>query len=121
MKVLIIDDEEDVRRIATLSLTHVGRFEVVVATGGDEGLALALTERPDVILLDVMMPHIDGPATLTALRANPHTRDIPVIFVTARAMTAEIDELRALGVRGVLTKPFNAMTLADDMKAVLGL
>lgn len=119
MKVLIIDDEEDVRRIAFLSLVNVGRFEVVEASSGEEGVSKARIERPDAILLDVMMPQMDGPATFARLASDEATRDIPVIFVTARAMTTEIDRLKQLGARGVLTKPFNAMTLPDDVKAIL--
>ena len=119
MKVLIIDDEEDVRRIAALSLVHVGHFRVVEASGGREGVAVARAERPDVVLLDVMMPGMDGPTTLAALREDPDTRDIPIVFVTARAMSAELEPLRRLGAKGVLTKPFNAMTLPHDLEAVL--
>ena len=119
MKVLIIDDEADVRRIASLSLVHVGRFEVVEASGGREGVAVAHAEKPDVILLDVMMPGMDGPTTFAALRDDPATRDIPIVFVTARAMSAELEPLRSLGAKGVLTKPFNAMTLPKDLESVL--
>ena len=119
MKVLIIDDEEDVRRIALLSLVHVGHFAVVEASGGAQGIEIARTEKPDVILLDVMMPGMDGPTTLAKLREDAATRDIPIVFVTARAMSAELEPLRALGAKGVLTKPFNAMTLPRDLEAVL--
>ena len=119
MKILIIDDEEDVRRIVSLSLVHVGHFEVVEAAGGEEGMAMARSEKPDAILLDVMMPVVDGPATLAALRADPLTRDIPVIFVTAWAMSTEVDRLRTLGAKGVLTKPFDAMAISDAVKAIL--
>jgi two-component system OmpR family response regulator len=119
LKVLIIDDEEDVRKIAVLSLVHVGGMEVVEASGGAEGLRLATAESPDAILLDVSMPGMDGPTTLASLKADPATAAIPVIFVTARAMEKEIEELKALGARGVLTKPFNAMSLAADVRAML--
>lgn len=119
MKILIIDDEEDVRRIAHLSLAHVGKHEVLEATTGAAGIEKARTERPDAILLDVMMPAMDGPTTFAALQADPATRTIPVVFVTARAMAAEIEPLRALGVRGVLIKPFDAMTLPEELARVL--
>ena len=120
MKVLIIDDEEDVRKIAVLSLVHVGGMDVREASGGAEGLRLAAAEKPDAILLDVSMPGMDGPTTLAALKADPVTAPIPVIFVTARAMEKEIEDLKALGAEGVLTKPFNAMNLAEDVRAMLG-
>jgi CheY-like chemotaxis protein len=119
MKILIIDDEEDVRRIATLSLVHVGGFEVIEACSGEEGLRLAREQRPDAILLDVMMPVMDGPATLAALREDPRTRDIPVLFVTARATPAEVEDLESLGAKGILTKPFHALSFPDQLKAVL--
>lgn len=119
MKVLIIDDEEDVRRIAFLSLVHVGHFLVVEASSGEEGLVKARSEQPDAILLDAMMPVIDGPATLAKLRDDASTRHIPVVFVTASSMPAEVDRLRALGVKGVLTKPFNAMTLAYELESMI--
>jgi len=120
MKVLIIDDEDDIRRIACLSLTRVGKMEVVDASGGPEGVKKAASERPDAILLDVMMPGLDGPATLAALRSNPATAEIPVVFLTAKAMASEIERLLGLGARGVLTKPFDPMSLPQELKSCLG-
>lgn len=119
MKVLIIDDEEDVRSVANLSLTRVGGMTVVEAAGGEEGLALARAERPDFILLDLMMPGMDGAATLRALQSDPRTSDIPVVFLTAKAMASEVRRLRDLGAKGVVVKPFNPMTLAAEVRAVL--
>ena len=119
MKILIIDDEPDIRRIARFSLSKVGRMDVVEADGGAAGVALATTERPDVILLDVMMPAMDGPATLAALRAQPETAAIPVVFLTAKVLASEVDRLRELGAAGVLAKPFNPMTLPDQVRAAL--
>jgi len=120
MKVLIIDDENDIRRIARLGLERVGKMQVVDAASGADGLAKARAEKPDVVLLDVMMPGQDGPATLKSLRADPETAAIPVIFLTAKVLTDEVERLRALGAKGVLTKPFDAMTLAEQVRAVLG-
>ena len=111
MKVLIIDDEADIRRIARLSLTRVGKMDVVEADGGEAGLREAAAQKPDVILLDVMMPAMDGPATLAALKADPATSSIPVLFLTARALGSEVERLRALGALGVLTKPFDPIAL----------
>ena len=119
MRVLIIDDEDDVSRVALLSLVNVGKMEVERAAAALEGIERATTFQPDVILLDVMMPGMDGRATLAALRSRPETASIPVVFVTARAMKAEIDELKSLGAKGVLTKPFNALTLPYDLKKVV--
>ena len=119
MKVLIIDDENDIRRIARLGLERVGKMQVVDAASGADGLVKARAEKPDVVLLDVMMPGQDGPATLKSLRSDPETAAIPVIFLTAKALTDEVERLRALGAKGVLTKPFDAMTLAEQVRALL--
>jgi CheY-like chemotaxis protein len=119
MKILIIDDEADIRRIAHLALGRVGAMEVFEATCGAEGLRKAQDAQPDAILLDVMMPGLDGPSTLAALRSNPVTAAIPVIFLTAKAMLSELDGLRDLGVAGVLTKPFDPMALAGQVRAAL--
>ena len=119
MKVLLIDDEDDIRKVARLSLARVGKMEVVDAAGGLEGVRRAEDESPDVILLDVMMPGLDGPSTLAALRSNAKTAGIPVVFLTAKAMPAEIERLRSLGVKGVLIKPFDPMTLPAQLRAVL--
>jgi CheY-like chemotaxis protein len=119
VKILIIDDEGDIRKIARLSLSRVGGMDVVEADGGPDGVRKAEAERPDAILLDVMMPGMDGPATLAMLRAGESTAKIPVIFLTAKAMSSEIDRLKALGAIGVLTKPFDPMKLAAEVKAAL--
>jgi two-component system, OmpR family, response regulator len=120
MKVLIIDDDDDLRLIARLSLARVGGMTVAEAASGAAGLESARVDRPDVILLDVMMPGMDGAATLAALRQDPATAAIPVVFLTAKAMRGEVERLRALGAAGVLTKPFDPRTLADDLRAVIG-
>lgn len=120
MKILVIDDEDDIRRISRLALVRVGGMDVVDAASGVSGLALAIAEAPDAILLDVMMPGRDGPETLSLLRADPRTAHIPVIFLTAKAMASEVERLRALGAAGVLTKPFDPMSLAANVRAILG-
>lgn len=119
MKVLIIDDEDDIRSVAALSLGILGGVEVVEAESGPDGISMAESEKPDVILLDMMMPEMDGPATLAALRDNTQTNSIPVIFLTARAMTAEVERLKQMGAKGILTKPFDPAQLAVQVKAIL--
>jgi CheY-like chemotaxis protein len=111
MKVLVVDDDDDVRRITALSLSAVGGFATVEARNGREGVEVALREQPDLILLDVMMPGMDGPQTLGALRRQALTAGIPVVFLTAKAMQSEIDRLEQLDVCGVLSKPFDPVTL----------
>jgi CheY-like chemotaxis protein len=120
MKVLIIDDEEDTRSIASMSLSILGGLEVVEAESGNEGVSKAEQERPDVILLDMMMPVMDGSQTLMALQNNAGTRHIPVIFLTAKAMTSEIEKLKRMGAIGVLTKPFDPTLLANQVRQILG-
>jgi CheY-like chemotaxis protein len=119
MKALIVDDEEDIRRIIRLSLERVGGMQVCEAPDGTVGLAAALRGRPDVILLDVMMPGQDGPATLAALRAEPATAAIPVVFLTARVVPGECRRLTDLGALGVIVKPFDPMTLPQQILDLL--
>ena len=119
MKVLIIDDEEDVRYIARISLGRVEGMTVLEASSGEEGLAVARAEAPDCILLDVMMPDMDGEATLDALRQDPATSSIPVVFLTAVVMTEDIRRLKALGAQGVIRKPFDPRSLGRTLREVL--
>jgi Response regulator containing a CheY-like receiver domain and an HTH DNA-binding domain len=120
VKVLVIDDEEDVRYVAQLSLGRVGGMTVVEATNGEEGVARAAVEHPDFILLDMMMPGMDGAATFRALRRGAETSHIPVVFLTAKAMASEVQRLKDLGAKGVVLKPFDPMTLAAEIRAILG-
>ena len=119
MKVLIIDDEPDVRSVARLSLGRVGQMDVVELPGGVEAVATAKSERPDVILLDLMMPEMDGVETLEALRGDPETAEIPVVFITAKAMPPEISRLKRLGALDVIVKPFDPMTVAAELREIL--
>jgi len=117
--ILLVDDEDDIREVAALSLEAVGGWRVSSASGGGIGVAIARAERPDAILLDVMMPGLDGPATFACLQEDPLTRDIPVILLTAKAQTADRRRFAELGVAGTLTKPFDPMTLTDQITAIL--
>lgn len=119
-KVLIIDDEEDIRELARISLERVGGLEVVAAASGPEGLELAAAEQPDAIVLDAMMPGMDGPETLTKLKADSATEQIPVVFLTGSVQEIERDRFKSLGAVGILPKPFDPMRLADDLRSCLG-
>ena len=119
MKALIIDDEDDVRQVIRLSLGRVGGMDVVDASSGSAGVGLAAETRPDFILLDLMMPDMDGVETFGRLRENERTASIPVIFLTAKALPSEIERLRRLGALDVVVKPFNPMTLADQLREIL--
>ncbi|WP_017306823.1 response regulator [Spirulina subsalsa] len=118
-KILIIDDEEDIREVAKLSLEIGQGWEVVAASSGSEALALCQKEQPDAILLDVMMPEMDGPTTWHKLQEDPLTAQIPVIFLTAKVQAAEQRYYAQLGVNAVLTKPFDPVTLGDFIAKVL--
>jgi len=117
--ILFVDDEDDIREVAALSLEAIGGWRVSSASDGGHGVAMALAERPDAILLDVMMPGLDGPATVVRLREDPQTRDIPVILLTAKAQGADRRRFAELDVAGTLTKPFDPMTLPDQIAAIL--
>lgn len=120
LHVLYVDDDDDIREIATLALELDPGLKVTAFSGGEAALkALDGGLRPDVVLLDVMMPDMDGPATLAAMRERSALTATPVIFITARAQAHEKDRFVALGAVGVITKPFDPMDLADDLRAIL--
>jgi len=119
MKVLLIDDEDDARMLAAMVLRHVGKIEVAERPDARGLVEAAVAERPDVILLDVMLPEIDGPTALKSLQADERTKDIPVAFFTAKAMASEVERLRLAGARAVITKPFHPETFADQVRALL--
>lgn len=118
-RVLLVDDEPDIRQIAELSLRAVARWEVVAAGSGRQAVEVAEASRPDVILLDVMMPSMDGPTTLGELRRSPALRGVPVIFMTAKAQKHEIERYLALGASGVIIKPFDPMSLAAEIRRIV--
>jgi CheY-like chemotaxis protein len=118
-RILYIDDEADIREVAEMALELDPGFEVRTCASGREGLAAAREWQPGLILLDVMMPELDGPGVLERLRQDPATAAIPVVFITARTQAHEVERLRALGARGVLAKPFDAMTLAGQVRELL--
>jgi CheY-like chemotaxis protein len=117
--VMIVDDDEDILLIAALSASRIGNWRVVTAGTGMEALDLAQRERPDLILLDAMMPVLDGPATIARLREDPATAAIPVIFLTARVQPQEIESYLEIGALGVIRKPFDAMALPLEVERIL--
>lgn len=119
-KILLVDDDSDLRRIGQLSLSNVGKWAVTLACSGQEALKLACDAEPDVILLDVMMPDMDGPTTLHQLKSNRATAHIPVIFLSAKVQVHEIDDYISLGAAGVIIKPFDPMTLPDEIRQLVG-
>lgn len=117
--VLLVDDEAHIRRIAELSLALVGGMHVRCAASGSEALDVLATLSPDLIVLDVMMPAMDGPTLLAGIREIAHLADTPVIFMTAKAEPGEVARLRSLGAIGVITKPFEPMTLANEIRRLV--
>jgi CheY-like chemotaxis protein len=119
-RILIIDDEDDIREVAALSLETVAGWDVTMAGSGAAGIVKALEQRPDAILLDVMMPVMDGPTTFRELRALPETSNIPVILLTAKVQAADQKRFSDLGVAAVMFKPFDPLTLAGEIAHALG-
>ena len=119
-RILIIDDEDDIREVAAMSLETVAGWEVMVANSGAQGLTRAATYKPDAILLDVMMPGMDGPTTFRELQKNPVTAKIPVLFLTAKVQATDRRRFADLGIHAVLVKPFDPLTLSTQIAKVLG-
>ena len=117
-KILYVEDEADIQTVARLALETVGGFEVMICGSGAEALEKAPPFKPDILLLDVMMPGMDGPDTLVALLSIEAMKTTPAIFLTAKAMPAEVERYKKLGALDVIPKPFDPMTLADQVKAI---
>jgi len=117
-RVLCIDDNADILEIVKLALEVVGGYSLAVCRSGESGLRKAASWAPDLVLLDVMMPGMDGLATLRELQENPMLRDIPVLFMTASVTVDEQEEYWRLGVAGVIGKPFNPLTLAHEVETM---
>jgi CheY-like chemotaxis protein len=118
-KVLVVEDDLDIQKVVLMSLKMRGVKEIVAVDGGEECLARLANYTPDVILLDVMMPHLDGYETCRRLKENPATRAIPVIFLTARVQKAERERGLRLGAAGYLIKPFDPMVLFDEIVSIV--
>lgn len=118
--ILIIDNEPYIQEVAQICLETVAGWQVSAASSGQEGLVKAATEQPDAILLDVMMPDMDGPTTFQHLQANPATQQIPVILLTAKVQASDRQRYEAIGMRAVIAKPFEPLQLAAQISQALG-
>ncbi len=116
--VLCIDDEPDILEVARLSLETVGGLRVSCLNDTTQAIEHIRTIAPDLLLVDVMMPHMDGPAILAALRAHPTLAHLPVVFMTARVQPAEMAKYRELGATGVIAKPFDPMELSQEVQRI---
>ena len=117
-RILYVEDDDDIREIARLALEFVGEFEVMLCASGEDAVAGAAAFNPDIILLDVMMPGMDGPSTLTALRRQPALSHTPVAFMTAKIQPQEIAAYKAMGAVDVIAKPFDPMTLPEQIRSI---
>jgi len=117
LRLLYVDDESDIRDIVEIALEDEMDLELRLCPSGAAALALLPQYRPDLLLLDVMMPGMDGPTTLKRLREMPGCEATPAIFVTAKVQPREVEQFKALGAIGVIAKPFDPMILADQVRA----
>lgn len=117
-RILYVDDEPDIQTVAQLALETLGGFEVKLCNSGKQALTEVAAYRPQLLLLDVMMPEMDGPSTLKAMKELDVMADVPVVFMTAKVQPHEIQQFKALGAVDVIPKPFDPMTLSDQVKAI---
>jgi two-component system, OmpR family, response regulator len=117
-RILFVEDDPDIQTVAKMALEALGGFTVLACSSGTEALAEVDGFAPDLVLLDVMMPGMDGPTTLIALREMPVARAVPVIFMTAKVQAQEVSRYRALGAEDVIAKPFDPMALSDRVRAI---
>lgn len=118
LRLMYVDDEADIRTIVEFALEDEEDFEITLCASGGEALARVAEFRPDLILLDVMMPCMDGPSTLQSLRLLPGFETTPVAFITAKVQPQEVTALKAMGAVGVIAKPFDPMTLAEQVRSL---
>ena len=117
-KIMYVEDQPDIQMVAKVALEAVGGFEVLICSGGEEALKKVIDFNPDLILLDVMMPGMDGPTTQIELGKMPETANTPVIFMTAKIQPTEVAEYKAMGALDVIPKPFDPMTLSDQIREI---
>jgi len=119
VKVLLVDDDTNIRMVAVMGLEDELDWEIQEACSGQEAIQLASTQKPDLILLDMMMPGMDGISTFGKLRELDTAKDTPIIFMTAKVQPEEIESYKILGARGVIIKPFDPITLAQEIQDIL--
>ena len=117
-RILYVEDDPDIQAIARLALENVAGFTVHVCSSGEAAVREAAGFAPDLVLLDVMMPGMDGPSTLAALRTQPPLADTPVVFMTAKVQPSEVRHFRSLGALDVIAKPFDPMNLGTQLRAI---
>lgn len=117
-KILYVEDEPDIQTVTLMALETIGGFTVKACSSGQEAIEAAPVFEPDLVILDVMMPGMDGPTTMEALRKLPVTADVAMIFMTAKVQSHEVERYRAMGAVDVVAKPFDPISLADQVRAI---
>ena len=117
-RICYVEDDEDIQRIVRLSLERVGKMTVEIVGDPRAAIETAVAFKPDLVMLDWMMPGMDGPTLFGKMREDPRTRDLPVVFITAKASSVEMEELRALGAAGAISKPFSPKDLPDQLREI---
>jgi two-component system OmpR family response regulator len=117
-RICYVEDDEDIQRIVRLSLERIGRLTVCIVADPTLAIDRMVEFGPDLVVLDWMMPGIDGPGLYRRMRARPETRDLPVVFITAKTSPRELEELRALGAAGTISKPFSPNALPEQLRAI---
>ena len=117
-RICYVEDDEDIQRIVRMSLEKVGKMTVAVVTDPTRAIETITEFRPDLVMLDWMMPVMDGPTLFRQMKLRPETSALPVVFITAKASSRELDELKSLGAAGTISKPFNPKDLPDQLRAI---
>jgi two-component system, OmpR family, response regulator len=117
-RICYVEDDEDIQRIVRMSLERVGKMTVAVVSDPTQAIATMIEFRPDLVMLDWMMPVMDGPTLFKQMKLRPETSALPVVFITAKASQRDLDELRALGAVGTISKPFSPKDLPDQLRAI---
>jgi CheY-like chemotaxis protein len=117
-RICYVEDDEDIQRIVRMSLERVGKMTVVVVSDPTQAIQAIIEFRPDLVMLDWMMPVMDGPTLFKQMKLRPETSALPVVFITAKASQRDLDELKALGAVGTISKPFSPKDLPNQLRAI---
>jgi CheY-like chemotaxis protein len=117
-RICYVEDDEDIQRIVRMSLERIGKLTVKIVSDPMQAIDAIKDFKPDLVMLDWMMPGMDGPTLFRKMRETPEVRDLPVVFITAKASSAEMDELRAMGAAGAISKPFSPKDLPDQLRSI---
>jgi CheY-like chemotaxis protein len=117
-RICYVEDDEDIQRIVRMSLERVGKMKVEIVTDPTAAIAAMSSFKPDLVMLDWMMPGMDGPTLFREMKKRPEVASLPVVFITAKAAQRDLDELKTLGAAGTISKPFSPKDLPDQLRAI---